>query len=211
MLRVALTGGIATGKSYCLHRFHTLGAAVIDADVLARQVAAKDTPGLSAIVSRFGRAVLLADGTLDRAALGRIVFADTRARADLESILHPEIYRHIREWFANLPANVAVAMADIPLVFETGHQHDFDRIVVAACEPQEQIRRMIARNGLSEAEARARLVAQWPIAEKIARASSVIRTDGGFDETDRQVAAVYEQLTGGRQVGTEDRGPRTGD
>ena len=125
------------------------------------------------------------------------MFADTRARADLESILHPEIYRHIREWFANLPANVAVAMADIPLVFETGHQHDFDRIVVAACEPQEQIRRMIARNGLSEAEARARLAAQWPIAEKIARASYVIRTDGGFDETDRQVAAVYEQLTGG--------------
>ena len=141
---------------------------------------AKDTPALAAIVSRFSRDVLGPDGSLNRSALGRIVFADQRARSDLESIVHPEIYRQIREWFANLPSSVGVAIADIPLVFETGHQHDFDRIVVTACEPQEQIRRMIDRNGLSESEARARLAAQWPIAEKVARAHYVIRTDGDF-------------------------------
>jgi dephospho-CoA kinase len=195
MVRVALTGGIATGKSYCLHRFEALGAASIDADLLARQVVAKDTPALAAIVSRFSRDVLAPDGSLDRSALGRIVFADQRARSDLESIVHPEIYRHIREWFANLPSSVGVAIADIPLVFETGHQHDFDRIVVTACEPQEQIRRMIDRNGLSEGEARGRLAAQWPIAEKVARAHYVIRTDGTFEEADRQVAEVFRQLS----------------
>ena len=197
MVRVALTGGIATGKSYCLHGFEGLGAASIDADLLARQVVARDTPALAAIASRFGRDVLLPDGSLNRSALGRIVFGDQRARSDLESIVHPEIYRHIREWFANLPSSVGVAIADIPLVFETGHQHDFDRIVVTACEPQEQIRRMIDRNGLGETEARARLAAQWPIAEKIARAHYVIRTDGTFEETDRQVAEVFRQLVAG--------------
>jgi dephospho-CoA kinase len=194
VLRVALTGGIATGKSYCLRQFERLGAAGIDADLLSRQVVEKDTPGLQAIVARFGSAVLLNDGTLDRPTLGHIVFSDARARADLEAIIHPEVYRHIREWFANLSSGIAVGIADIPLVFETGHHHDFDRTAVAACEPQEQIRRMIERNQLSEAEARARLAAQWPIAEKITRANYVIWTDRGFAETDRQVKDVYERL-----------------
>ena len=124
MLRVALTGGIATGKSYCLRQFERLGAAVIDADVLAREAVAKDTPGLRAIVIRFGPAIVSPDGTLDRAALGRIVFADSRARGDLEAIVHPEVYQRIREWLANLGAGIAIAIADIPLLFESGHHHD---------------------------------------------------------------------------------------
>ncbi len=194
MLRVALTGGIATGKSYCLRQFERLGAAVIDADVLAREAVAKDTPGLRAIVIRFGPAIVSPDGTLDRAALGRIVFADSRARGDLEAIVHPEVYQRIREWLANLGAGIPIAIADIPLLFESGHHHDYDRVVVAACAPQEQIRRMAERNALSEAEALARLAAQWPIAEKIARANYVIRTDSGFAETDRQVKDVYDWL-----------------
>ncbi len=143
MLRVALTGGIATGKSYCLRQFERLGAAVIDADVLAREAVAKDTPGLRAIVTRFGPAIVSPDGTLDRAALGRVVFADSRARGDLEAIVHPEVYQRIREWLANLGAGIPIAIADIPLLFESGHHHDYDRVVVAACAPQEQIRRMV--------------------------------------------------------------------
>jgi dephospho-CoA kinase len=194
MLRVALTGGIATGKSYCLRQFELLGAAVIDADALSRDAVAKDTPGLRAIVTRFGPTMLSADGTLDRAALARIVFADSRARGDLEAIVHPEVYQRIREWLANLGSGTAIAIADIPLLFESGHHHDYDRVVVAACEPQEQVRRMVARNGLSEVDALARLAAQWPIAEKIARAHYVIRTDSGFAETDRQVKDVYDRL-----------------
>ena len=194
MLRVALTGGIATGKSYCLERFAATGIPTIDADVLARVVVAPGTPGLAAIADRFGTAVLTADGALDRPALGRIVFRDHKARAALEAIVHPEVYRHIREWFANLPAATRIAIADIPLVFETGHNHDFDEVVVAACEPEEQVRRVMARDHLTNAEARARVAAQWPIEEKVKRANHVIWTDRGFAETDRQVAEVYDSL-----------------
>src|ERR1043165_8243389 len=115
MLRVVLTGGIATGKSYCLQRFAVHGVPVIDADLLAREVVLPGTPGLSAIADRFGAAVVAADGTLDRPALGRVVFADAKARAELEAIIHPEVYRRIREWFVGLPAGSRAAIADIPL------------------------------------------------------------------------------------------------
>ena len=194
MLRVALTGGIATGKSYCLARFAALGAPTIDADLLAREVVAPGTPGLAAIAARFGPAVLDLDGTLDRPALGRIVFGDNKARAALDAITHPEVYRRIREWFVNLPAATRVAIADIPLVFETGHNHDFDEVVVTACDPEEQVRRVMARDHLTDVEARARLAAQWPIAEKVTRAQHVIWTDRGFAETDRQVGEIYDSL-----------------
>ena len=194
MLRAALTGGIATGKSYCLVHFAELGAQVVDADKLAREAVTPGSPGLRAIVQRFGAEVLAPDGSLDRPALGRVVFADARARAALEAIVHPEVYRHIREWFANLPPGTRVAMADIPLVFETGHNHDFDAIVVAACDPAEQVRRVMARDGFSDREARARLAAQWPIEEKVKRATHVIWTDRGFGETDRQIRESYELL-----------------
>ncbi len=141
--------------------------------------------------------MLQGDGALDRAALARIVFDDRTARADLEAIVHPRVYRAIREWAANLPATTVVAMADIPLLFETGHVHDFDRVVVCACSPAEQIRRLVARDGLPLADARARLAAQWPIDEKIARADYVIRTEGSFTETDAQVRVVFEALSAG--------------
>jgi dephospho-CoA kinase len=194
VLRVALTGGIGTGKSYCLERFAAHGAPTIDADVLAREAVAPGTPGLAAIAARFGSGILAADGTLNRPALGRIVFGDAKARAALEAIIHPEVYRRIREWFANLPAGTRVAMADIPLVFETGHHHDFDEVVVAACDPEEQVRRVMARDHLTDADARARLAAQWPIEEKVKRADRVIWTDRGFAETDRQVTDTYGAL-----------------
>jgi len=194
MLRVALTGGIATGKSYCLVHFAELGVPVVDADKLAREAVTLGSAGLRAVVDRFGADVLGPDGSLDRAALGRIVFGDARARAALEAIIHPEVYRHIREWFANLPAGTRLAVADIPLLFETGHNHDFDAVVVAACEPEEQVRRVTARDGLSERDARARLAAQWPIDEKVKRATHVVWTDRGFAETDRQVNSVFDLL-----------------
>ena len=195
MLRIALTGGIATGKSYCLERFAELGAPTIDADALARDVVAVGTPGLAAVASAFGSGVLAEDGSLDRPALGRIVFGNPKARAALEAIIHPEIYRRIGEWFADRPSGARLAIADIPLVFETGHSHDFDAVVVAACTPEEQIRRVISRDGLTDAEARARLAAQWPIDEKVRRATHVIWTDRGFTETDRQVREIFDRFT----------------
>jgi dephospho-CoA kinase len=195
MLRVALTGGIATGKSYCLGRFAAHGVPTIDADILAREAVEPGTPGLAAIAARFGPSVLAADGSLDRPALGRLVFSDSKARAALEAILHPDVYRRIREWLAHQPAATRLAIADIPLLFETGHNHDFDEVIVAACDPEEQIRRVTARDRLSPAEARARLAAQWPIEEKVKRASHVIWTDRGFANTDGQIAALYARLT----------------
>src|SRR5690349_11156105 len=181
MLRVALTGGIATGKSYCLERFARLGAPVIDADVLAREAVASGTPALEAVAARFGSGVLTSEGALNRSALARIVFSDARARAALEAIVHPEVYRRIREWFANLPPGTRLGIADIPLLYETGQEHEFDRVIVAACDVVEQIRRMVVRDGFTDADARARLAAQWPIAEKVARAPIVIWTDRGFE------------------------------
>jgi dephospho-CoA kinase len=197
MVRAALTGGIATGKSFCLARFAALGAAVIDADLLARAAVEPGSPALAQISGRFGPSVLRADGSLDRPMLGRLVFADRAARADLEAIVHPEVYRRISEWFADLPAGTRVAIADIPLLFETGHEHEFDRVIVCALDPAEQIRRVMARDGLSEADARARLAAQWPISEKVARAHYVIHTDGSFADTDAQVRIVHERLAVG--------------
>ena len=194
MVRAALTGGIATGKSYCLRHFAELGVPVVDADRLAREAVSPGSPGLAAVVQHFGREVLLADGTLDRAAVGRIVFEDSRERAALEAIVHPEVYRRIREWFVNLPAASGVAIADIPLLFETGHNHDFDAVIVAACRPDEQVRRVMARDGLSEHDARARLAAQWPIEEKARRADHVIWTDRTFADTDAQIAGVLAKL-----------------
>lgn len=194
MVRAALTGGIATGKSYCLGKFAELGAATLDADRLAREALARGTPGLARVVERFGAGVLLPDGSLNRPALGRIVFADRSARAALEAIVHPEVYRRVGEWFANLPAGTTIAIADIPLLFETGHEHDFDRVIVVACDPAEQLRRLIERDGLTPDAAQARLDAQWPIDEKAERAHYVIRTDSGFAETDRGVARTFESL-----------------
>ena len=194
MLRVALTGGIATGKSYCLARFASLGVPVIDADRLARDAVARGSRALDAVAARFGATILLPDGTLDRAALGRIVFNDRAARADLEAIVHPEVYRRIGEWFATLSPGTRLAIADIPLLFETGQHHDFDRVIVTACDAAEQLRRLVTRDGLTEAEARARVDAQWPIEEKAARAHYVIRTDGTIADTDAQVKTVYQLL-----------------
>jgi dephospho-CoA kinase len=194
VLRVALTGGIATGKSYCAAAFARLGVPVIDADALAREAVAPGSPGLRAVAARFGSHIVAADGTLDRPALARVVFADPRARTELEAIIHPEVYRRIGDWFANLPRGTRIALADIPLLFETGHQHDFDAVVVSACDPAEQVRRVVARDGLSEADARARIAAQLPIDVKTARADYVIWTDRGFAETDRQVRVVHDAL-----------------
>jgi dephospho-CoA kinase len=194
MLRVALTGGIATGKSFCAARFAELGVPVIDADVLAREAVAPGSAGLRAVVARFGASMLRPDGGLDRPALAALVFSDRTARAELEAIVHPEVYRRINEWFAGRPPATRFAVADIPLLYETGHEHEFDRVIVSACDPAEQFRRLIDRDGLSPDAARARLLAQWPIGEKVARAHYVIWTDGGFAATEEQVRVVFEAL-----------------
>jgi dephospho-CoA kinase len=195
MIRVALTGGIATGKSHCAARFAAKGLPVVDADQLAREVVRPGTPGLAAIVKRFGGGVLRADGALDRARLGEIVFADEPGRRDLEAIVHPAVYTAIEGWLRRAEVSGApLAIADIPLLYETGRDRDFDRVIVVACAPATQAARQMARDGLTEQEARRRLAAQMPIEEKVRRADLVIRTDGTFEETDRQVDEVLNGL-----------------
>jgi dephospho-CoA kinase len=194
MLRIALTGGIATGKSYVASRLRQAGVAVIDADALAREVVAPGSPGLAAIVTRFGPDILTPDGGLDRPRLGAMVFRDTAARHDLEAITHPAIRAAIERFFALQPADARFAVADVPLLYETGANARFDRVVVVACDPATQVARVMARDALSREDAERRLAAQLPIAEKVARADYVIRTDGAHEETDRQVDRLLEKL-----------------
>jgi len=195
LMRVALTGGIATGKSHVRIRFESLGIPTIDADVLARDAVAPGTAGLAAVVRRFGADVCEADGTLNRKKVGAIVFDDLQARRDLEQIVHPYVREMTERWFASLdPERIPFAVADIPLLFEAQREGDFDAVVVTACEPEMQLSRLMARDGLDGAEALRRIAAQWPLERKIAKADYVIRTDGTFDETNRQVEAVVSQL-----------------
>jgi len=198
MRRVALTGGIATGKSSVLRRFASHGVPTIDADRLAHDVLAPGTPGAARVAARFGAAVVAADGSLDRRALAGIVFSDPAARVELEAIVHPAVYDAISLWFDALADATPAGVADIPLLFETGHQDDFDEVVVTACEPEEQVRRLTSRDGLTDAEARARIAAQWPIAEKVARAGTVIDTGGSHDATNAQVDALVARWSSAR-------------
>lgn len=196
MIRAALTGGIATGKSYCLARFAELGAPTIDADDLARTAVAPGTPGLAALRKRFGTSVLKPDGALDRAALADLVFSDADARKDLEDIVHPLVYLSLQRWFAerSRDATAPAALAGIPLLFESGHEGDFDVIIATLCSPDLQLTRLAAR-GLNRAEAIRRIESQMPADAKAERAGHVIDTNGSFDTTDAQVRAIWRALT----------------
>jgi dephospho-CoA kinase len=195
VLKVALTGGIATGKSYCLTRFARRGVSVIDADVLAHTLVRRGEPAWVAVAQRFGDHVLRSDGEIDRVKLGALIFADATARRDLEAIIHPAVYTAVKSWYEALPdAPPRFAIADIPLLYETGHERDFDKVIVTWCPPEMQVARLEQRNSLSREEALARLAAQLPIDEKARRADYVIKTDGSFADTDRQVSAVYDAL-----------------
>ena len=197
MLKVALTGGIATGKSHVLGEFRRRGVPCLDADELAHGVEAAGTEATLAIAARFGD-VLGADGAVDRHKLAPIVFADPAARRELEAIVHPAVYRAVAAGLRGfeLTGSYPFAVVDVPLLFETGHARDFDRVVVTACPPETQIARLVAR-GLFETEARQRLAAQWPTERKTKLADFVIHTGGTFEETNRQVDGVYRSLRGG--------------
>ena len=205
LLRVALTGGIATGKSYCLTRFAELGVPTVDADVLAHRAVAPGTAGFDAVVTRFGANVLLPHGEIDRARLGQIVFGDERSRRDLEAIIHPLVYKAIADWFATIETagSAPLAIADIPLLYETGHAREFDRVIVAACPPALQVTRLMARNRLTENEARLRIASQMPIDEKMRRADYVIDTSGHYAETDKHVEDVWNAMSSTMSGGDE--------
>ena len=195
LLRAALTGGIATGKSYVRVRLASHGIPTLDSDILAREAVAPGSAGLAAVAARFGDGILAADGSLDRRALGAIVFADPRARADLEAIVHPRVREATAAWLERLAgAGESVAVVDIPLLYEVGRERDFDRVIVTSCPRSQQIARVVERDGLSPADAEARIDAQLGTDEKVRRADFVIDTGGTFGDTNRQVDRVVERL-----------------
>jgi dephospho-CoA kinase len=201
-LRVALTGGIATGKSHCLKLFAAGGVPTLDADQLAHASIAPGTTGHSAVVDRFGTGILGPDGAVDRRAMARSIFSDDKARRDLEAIVHPRVYRAIGEWFATLgDRGEALGIADIPLLFETGREIDYDAVIVTSCPPAMQMERLMARSGWTRQDAERRLAAQLPTDAKVAHADYVIDTSGTPEETDNQVRGVLEELKSGAQFG----------
>ena len=196
MLHVGLTGSIAVGKSYVTSVFEELGAHVADADKLARDVVAVGSPGLEAVVSAFGRDLLMADGTLNRADLGAIIFADPKQRERLNSILHPLIFAAqdevLRGWREIDPQGIGII--DASLLIESGGYRRFDQVVVVFCRPEVQLMRLRERDQISESEAQRRIASQLPQSEKLRYANFRIDTSLGFVEARRQTVEVYEQL-----------------
>jgi len=199
ILQLGLTGGIASGKSTVAERLVEHGALLIDADLLAREVVAPGTPGLAAVVARFGTGILAADGSLDRAALGRLVFADPAARRDLEQIIHPAVRARAAELTAAAPdGSVVVQM--IPLLVETGQTDAFDLVVVVDVPTHLQTQRLISRDGLDPAQAEARLAAQAARAQRLAAADVVIDNSGDPDELRAAVDRLWAEQVAPRLV-----------
>jgi len=196
MYLIGLTGGIASGKSTIASRFAEHGAVVIDADVLSREVVEPGTPGLDAIVRRFGSGVLGPDGTLDRPALGAIVFADDAARADLNAIVHPEVKRRSQARISEAAADpAAVVVYDVPLLVETGRADEFDLVVVASAPEEERARRLVELRGLQRGEAERRIAAQATEEQRTAVADVVIDTAGSLEYTLEQVDSVWRRAS----------------
>jgi dephospho-CoA kinase len=195
-LRVfGLTGGIGSGKSTVSALLRERGVPVVDADELAREAVAVGSDGLREVVAAFGPDVLGRDGNLDRKQLGALVFSDPEARKRLNSITHPRVRQLSQRRFAELERQgVALAGYDVPLLFEVGLDQGLRPVVVVAASEAEQLRRVQARDGLSEEAARARIAAQLPLSEKCARADHVLDNDGSIDELPAKVDALLGQL-----------------
>ena len=196
MLKIGLTGGIATGKSFVLSVLRELGCEVMDADQTAREVVEPGQPAFEEIFAHFGSEVVGADGRLDRPKLGAIVFNDPAQREKLNSIVHPKVFEAQARWMAEVEARnpQAVVIIDAALMIETGSYRRFDKVVVVYCEPELQLQRLMARNNMTQEEATARISSQMPSAEKLKFADFSINTSQGFEDTRLQTVALYEQL-----------------
>ena len=202
MLKVGLTGSIAVGKSFVLNILRELGARTIDADAVAREVVEPGTSGLKAVVEEFGSQILNPNGSLNRGALGSIVFGDAARLQKLNSILHPFIIARqdeiMRQWEEETPDKIAVV--DAALMIESGGYKRFDKLIVVHCETQLQLERLMKRDNISREEAERRITAQLPQEEKKKHADYLIDTSEGFESARQQTVVVWHQLqaTGGR-------------
>ena len=197
MLNVALTGNIAAGKSAVAQLFRRWGATVLDADEIVREVQAPGGAVMRRIAERFGDAVVLPGGGLDRAALRRIVMADAEAREALERIVHPAVYARRAELAAAAEARGdRIVVSDIPLLFETGHAESFDAVVLVDAAEPVRLRRLVEQRGLTEAEALAMIRAQMPASAKRPRSDYVIENDGDLATLERAASEVWRALVG---------------
>jgi dephospho-CoA kinase len=199
-MRVGLTGGIASGKSTVSAMLRDLGAVVIDADELAREVVAKGTPGLAAVVEEFGPQLLREDGELDRPAMGALVFSDEEARKRLEAIVHPLVFERIVALEEEAPAD-AVVVHDIPLLAESGRaaapdRGGFDAVVVVDAPAELQVERMVHARAWTEEEARARIAAQATREQRNAVATHLVENTGTIEDLRQRVAEVFDDLSG---------------
>ncbi len=201
---IALTGGIAAGKSTVAARLAEHGAIVIDADQLAREAVAPGSPGLAAVVERFGAAVLTDDGALDRAALGSIIFGDATERAALNAIVHPEVRRLYRAHVDRIAEADpdAIVIYDVPLLVEARAADEFALVVVAHAPAEVRVDRLVDLRGLDRASALARVQAQASDAERLALADVVIDTSGTLESTIEQVDALWRRLVADRAART---------
>ncbi|WP_408895608.1 dephospho-CoA kinase [Nocardioides sp. R1-1] len=192
-MRVGLTGGIASGKSTVSSILRELGAVVIDADQIAREVVAKGTPGLAAVVEAFGAEMLTPDGELDRPRMGALVFADEARRKVLEGIVHPLVFERYAELEASAPTD-AVVVHDIPLLVESGRAAEFDAVIVVDAPEETQVERMVRDRGWTEDEARARIAAQATREQRRAVATYLIENTGTREDLRRKVTEVFAEL-----------------
>lgn len=193
MRRIGLSGGIGSGKSTVAHLFADLGAHVIDADAIAREVVAPGSDGLAELTESFGAGILNPDGSLNRAALADIVFADPTARNRLNAITHPRIGARTAELIAELPAD-AVLIHDVPLLVELGMQDAYDLVVIVDCPDEVRVQRLVAR-GLDEADARARIAAQATREQRLAVADIVIDNSGDLTSLTAQVRSAWPTVS----------------
>ena len=188
--RIALTGGIASGKSTVAQLFTTLGARLIDTDLLARELVEPGMPALAEIAARFGAGVLTPDGHLDRARLRDIVFADPAARTALEAILHPRIRALVEQ--RSRTAGGPYQLIAIPLLVEGGTQQTFDRVLVVDCDPEDQLRRLMVRDRMDAATAARIMAAQASRAQRLSAADDVIRNDGDIAALAEKVETLHK-------------------
>jgi dephospho-CoA kinase len=192
---IGLTGGIASGKSTVAGEFARLGAAIVDADQLARDVVAPGTPALEEIRRRFGDEMILPDGSLDRKRLGALVFADAAARAAINAITHPRIAARSRDAISELArAGHAIVLYEAALIVENQLHHNMDALIVVSVPEVEQIKRLRERDGLSQEEALARIRAQKPLTEKTSVATYVVDNSGTLPATQKQVERIWQEL-----------------
>jgi len=191
---IALTGGIASGKSTVARQFVALGATEIDADLLAREVVEPGSAGLAAVTEVFGTAVLAEDGSLDRQALATIAFSDEQSRKRLESILHPLIQQLSSERIKNTDG---VVVYTIPLLVETKSPLNFDHIIAVSAPVETRVQRLIQHRGMTEQAARARISAQSSDQERESIADTVISSDCSMEELVSRATSAYLELTAG--------------